>query len=187
MITPPRGVGMLFGRRSLDTHFVALEQQRENLLSDLDKLSGPQRSFHPSADSWSIPEVADHLMRVERSVLDAAAKPGVRRSGRRRDVVGLSLLWGMLKLGVRVRVPAPYLQPRPNVAVDELRREWDQVRRDWAEFLETLTRSRMSEVAFRHPIAGPVFYKDVLKFLERHFLHHRKQILRIKSAPGYPH
>jgi hypothetical protein len=171
---------------SLERQFDALERQREALESPLSLLTPAQVSFRPADDSWTIPEVVHHLAVTEHLILAAANKPDVRRSGRRANVMGSALLWAVLTLGVPVRVPIPPLSPRRDISLDDAHKEWIEVRQQWKRFLETLPRERLQEMAFRHPIAGPIRFSGVLKFLRRHCAHHVRQIDRIRMHPAFP-
>ena len=171
---------------SLERQFARLEQQRETLESALYLLTPAQLSFRPSADSWTIAEVVHHLAVTERLILAAANKPDVRRSGRRASVVGSALLWGVLALGVRVSVPIAPLSPRRDISLGDAHNEWIEMRQQWRGFLAALPQERLQEMAFRHPIAGPVPFSGVLKFLRRHCAHHLRQIDRIQSDPAFP-
>lgn len=171
---------------SLEQQFGTLERQREALESALSSLTPAQLSFRPADDSWTIPEVVHHLARTEHLILAAASKPNVRRSGRRANVMGRALLWGVLTLGVRVPVPIPPLSPRRDISLDEAHKEWIEARQHWQRFLEALPRERLQEMAFRHPIAGPVPFSGVLKFLRSHCAHHVQQIGRIERHPAFP-
>jgi hypothetical protein len=180
------GRGSTVRLSSLERQFDALEQQRERLQSQLSQLTPPQLSFRVSDDSWTIPEVVHHLALTERTILTAASKPDVRRTGRRAKVMGRALLWSVLTFGVRVSVPHPQLSPRRDISLNDAHKEWEDAREHLKRFLEALPRNRLQEMAFRHPIAGPIRYSGLLGFLGRHCAHHLRQIERIQSHPVFP-
>jgi hypothetical protein len=172
--------------RSLKQQFDTLEQQRQALESDLSLLTPAQLSFRPFDDSWTISEVVHHLAVTEHLIFAAATKPDVRRSGRRANVMGTALLWAVLMLGVRVRVPIPRLSPRRDISLDDAHKEWIEARQHWKRFLEALPQERLQEMAFRHPIAGPIRFAGVPRFLRRHCAHHLRQIDRIQTHSAFP-
>jgi hypothetical protein len=171
---------------SLERQFDALEQQRKRLRSQLSHLTPPQLSFRVSDDSWTIPEVVHHLALTERTILAAASKPDVRRTGRRASVMGRALLWAVLTFGVRVNVPHQQLRPRRDISLGDAHKEWEDVRQPLKPFLEALPRNRLHEMAFRHPIAGPIRFSGLLRFLRRHCAHHLRQIERIRMHAAFP-
>jgi hypothetical protein len=171
---------------SLERQLDAIELQRRRLQSQLSHVTPAQLSFRPSDDSWTIPEIVHHLALTERAILAAATKPDVRRTGRRASVMGSALLWGVLTFGIRVRVPYQQLTPRRGISLSDAEREWEDARQHLKPLLEALPRNRLQEMAFRHPIAGPIRFSGLPRFLRRHCAHHLQQIERIQRHPDFP-
>lgn len=172
----------------LGRQFARLETRRAALATDLRALTREQTEHRATATGWTIPEVIDHLTRVDGAVLHAAQKPGVKRTGWKRNRRARLILWAVFGLGIRIQVPRPvqHVQPERGVTLDDSLRKWSDVRSGWREFLGTLAPEQLDHMANRHPIAGPFAYREVLTFLERHQEHHRKQIERIRRSPGFP-
>jgi hypothetical protein len=100
--------------------------------------------------------------------------------------MGRALLWGVLTFGVRVRIPHSQLSPRRDIALSHAAKEWEDTRQDLKPFLASLPQSRLQEMAFRHPIAGPIRFSGLPRFLRRHCAHHLRQIERIRVHPAFP-
>lgn len=168
----------------LAARFQQLERDREAAEAQLAGLTPAQRTFRVREDAWTIPEVVDHVVRVERSVLEGARKPGVQRTEWRPKRLKRLLVWAAFRLGVRIRVPqrVRHVTPERGVDLEEVRARWSVLREEWREFLSTVTPDQLGQLAVKHPIAGPFSYRDVLKFLEWHLRHHRRQIGRISRA-----
>lgn len=168
----------------LATRFHRLEQARAAAEAQLTALTPSQTAFRVRDDAWTVAEVVDHVVRVERSVLEGARKPGVRRTGWRPKPLRRLLTWATFGMGFRIKVPerVRHVTPERGADLDEVRARWNALRDEWREFLATVTADQLGQLAIKHPIAGPFSYRDVLKFLEWHLRHHRRQIERILRA-----
>lgn len=174
--------------RALDRQFAELEAQRLAVETVLDNLTPRQATYRIGDSSWTIPQVVDHVVRVERAVLAGARKPGVNRARWKRDLRKRILMWSVFTLGVRISVPrrVQHVAPDRDVTLDDARRSWIDVRTAWREFLETILPDQLGQLAIRHPLAGPFGYGEVLGFLNGHLRHHTRQIHRIRRSPGFP-
>lgn len=165
-----------------------MERRKRDIERLLDSMSPAQRDFRPSEDAWSVAQVVDHVIRVERAVLEGARKPGVNRA-MRINAAGQAKLFLVIGLGVRVRVPRKVGHVKADtkpIDVDDLRGRWTALRNEWREFVADFPGGRDGEMAVRHPIAGPLSYRQALWFLDGHLRHHMRQIKRIRAARGFP-
>lgn len=155
-------------------------------------LSERQLRFRPAVGSWSIAEVAQHLLHVEREVTKAAAKPGVERRGRKRtpkELMGYGVFLAIVHLHGRIRVPqkvAGRVTPATNPDAERVWVEWGETHADLACYLETVREENLREMAFKHPIMGPTSVSGMLSFFRKHFDHHMRQVGRIRRSPGFP-
>lgn len=51
--------------------FERLETQKQKVLTDVAGLSAAQLRFRPEPHRWSVPDVLDHLIKVEKALLEA--------------------------------------------------------------------------------------------------------------------
>lgn len=166
--------------------------RRASFEAETRALSDSQLRFRPAAGSWSIAEVAQHLLQVEREVTRAASKPGVERRGRSRTAkewIGLALFEAIVRLNVRIRVPqkvAGRVTPASDPDMTQLWMEWHEVHANLAHYLQTVREENLCEMAFRHPIMGPTRVVGMLPFLIKHFDHHMRQVRRIRASPAFP-
>lgn len=165
----------------LGSSFQRLEQSRSEIEAQISGFTPAQLSFRQQDGAWTIAEVLDHVVRVERTVLEGARKPGVQRAAWRPRRFRRVVTWLVFRVGLRIKIPERVKQVRPQAGADphEVRARWGFLRAEWREFLSTLTADQLGHLAIKHPIAGPFSYRDVLKFLEWHLRHHRRQIGRI--------
>ena len=168
----------------LRTRFNGLERAREATEAQLSALTPAQVAFRVHDRAWTVGEVLDHVVRVERQVLEGARKPGVERTVWRKRPFRRVLTWLVFGLGVRIKVPerVRHVTPERGADLDQARAKWNDVRREWREFLSTVSPDQLGQLAIKHPLAGPFTYRDVLKFMEWHLRHHRRQIGRITRA-----
>lgn len=167
-------------------------RRRSTFESQTRALSEAQLRFRPAEGSWSIAEVAHHLLHVEREVVKAASKPGVERHGRRRTAkewLGYLAFLTVFHLHGRIKVPgkvAGRVTPAADPDMEQLWREWSEVHGNLASHLETIRDEDLGQMAFKHPIMGPTSVKGVLPFFRQHFDHHMRQVRRIRAAPAFP-
>lgn len=169
-----------------------LDARHSAFEADTRSLSEAQLRFRPTANSWSIAEVAHHLLQVEREVVKAASKSGVERRGRKRSPAnwaGYVAFLAVVHLHARVRVPravADRVTPAADPEMDRIWSEWSDVRARLRQYLETVGEANLREMAFMHPIIGPTMTKGMVPFLLKHFSHHMRQVERIRWSPGFP-
>ena len=168
----------------LDTRFAGLERARAATEAQLAALTPAQTAFRAHEAAWNVAEVVDHVVRVERQVLEGARKPNVQRTAWRRRRFRRLLAWLVFAMGVRIRVPerVKHVTPERDADLETALARWSAVRTEWRDFLSTITPGQLDLLAIKHPLAGPFTYRDVLTFLEWHLRHHRKQIGRITRA-----
>lgn len=176
----------------LRAQFDAIVARRKRFEAETQALSEAELRFRPAEGAWSIAEVAQHLLHVEREVAKAALKPGVERRGRRRtprEWAGFVVFLAVVKLNFRIRVPqkvAGRVTPATNPDINALWPEWREVHEDLARHFETMREENLGEMAFRHPIVGPTSVRGLLPFLLQHFDHHMRQVRRIRRSAGFP-
>jgi len=163
----------------------ALERRRDLLLAELGALP-PEELAHRSAPGvWTLAEVAQHLMLVERGtarILAARAdKPPIPR-GRLDPLrrLGMRIILGR----IRFKAPMPQILPEPGMTLPEVREEWDRVRASLRTTLAHVTAARLDRPIFKHPLAGVMSVPETLDFLARHHDHHLRQVARLKRARG---
>lgn len=177
---------------ALRTGFDTLSRKRTSFEAQTRALSEVQLRFRPDEGSWSIAEVAHHLLHVEREITRAASKPGVERRRRRRTArewVGYLIFLAVVHLHARIKVPekvAKLVTPSANPDMDQLWLDWTDLHAKLAGYLETVREDDLELMAFRHPIMGPTSVKGMLSFFLSHFDHHMRQVRRIRRSPDFP-
>lgn len=174
---------MLLG---IEQQLNALERQRLTLLRHVGRYSATQQSFRPTAESWSMADVVQHLVLVEDAVVPQLLAAAGGRAPRLATRLRYVLMLALFGTGARIKAPVAAIVPREHVPLDELRERWDATRARLRLHLEALSPERSAVTAFRHPRVGWLTTPQTLGFLGAHVRHHQRQIGRIERAPGFP-
>lgn len=157
------------------------------MLGQLDPLTDHQLTFQCEPDSWSLLQVAQHVLSAEqRSVgvlLEQDGRPNDRRTLRQR--VFYVLVWVVMKTGLKVKNPTR-VNPDDTLTLEEIRTQWSELRGRLKAHLQPLETADLGRAAFKHPISGPFDLEEGLLFLDRHTRHHLKQLERIQGHARFP-
>jgi hypothetical protein len=175
----------------LEKPFNAFEEQRVGLLSKLSALSKEQLHFKPAPDSWSIVETLHHLylselgtyqyMRKKMQVIENLPFSGYKHA------IKMFLLKMFLRSDKKFKVPGnARVHPTGDVSLGDLTEQWNHLRDNLAQLLDTFDVKSARKLVFRHPVIGYINVHQTLEFLQEHFNHHLKQLERIKKHPAFP-
>ena len=155
------------------------------LLTPLKALDASQASIKPEPDCWSLLQVAQHLLLVEKRILKSAMEenPDYPQLGLWDDlrISGFGLL---LLTPIKVKVPVPEVLPQENIEHDVLLEQWKVTQQGWHTLLDKTKSLEVSSktAILRHPIAGWMNLTHCLSFMHRHFQHHIPQIRRVLAG-----
>ena len=175
----------------LEKPFHAFEEQRVNLLNELGELTKEQLHFKPSPDNWSITETLQHLFLSEQGTHLYMGKKlqnveDLPKSGFKNAYRVFLLKW-FLRSNKKFKVPPrANVAPSGDVSFGDLTEQWNQLRKDFAEQLNTFDVESAKKLTFKHPRIGYINAHQVLVFLQEHFNHHMKQLDRIKADSNFP-
>jgi hypothetical protein len=85
-----------------------------------------------------------------------------------------------------VRVPVPAITPAGDDPLPRLTERWTDARSRLHDHLLQLDDAGLAVPLLRHPVAGPLSAPQGLEFLALHLAHHRRQLDRIRTSPGFP-
>jgi hypothetical protein len=167
----------------LETKLVALTQARLNFQKEFAHLSAEQCAKQP-VDGWSIGQVIQHIMFSEGGTLGYMKKKS--SSGwETLDVTGEEQVQNGMALNTRLqtneRYKAPAVLPEPenNIPIADALANWDRLRSDLVDFLESIEEVHFNKLVFRQPAAGMLNVIQTLDFLTNHLNHHIPQVQRI--------
>ena len=162
-----------------------LAQTRDALVAEAGALTAEQWLFKPSSDRWSIAEVLEHLVIVERRVqqrisdmLKPDADPGPPSQTADQYIID--------QVPLRTRkVQAPELiQPTGAWSGPEALKQFLVVRQSTIELLASQTRLR--GWTFSHPIYGPWDGYQWILAAAAHTARHTNQIRELKADAMFP-
>ena len=167
----------------LQTRFDAITQRRSALLDHLRGLDAARLRYRPTPAAWSLLQVAQHLVLLERLVLKSALRDpraGVQR--RWWHAIGARMVAFVFRHGFRVPAPTRQVVPAGETSLDETARQWEELHAELAAFLESATPERAKALGFRHPVSGPQDLYGALDFIAQHHDHHLRQVARLQAA-----
>lgn len=177
---------------SLRSQLDAVVARRSNFEAHVRGMSEAQLRFRPARGSWSVGEVAEHLLHVEREIVKASTRPDVQRRGQRRTPKQWLLTKGFRAVtlfNIRIKIPekvAGLVTPGSTPDMAAIWKEWREMHEQLERFLDTLGPADVDDMAFRHPVMGPTSIGGILPFFINHFDHHMRQVRRIRAAAGFP-
>jgi uncharacterized damage-inducible protein DinB len=159
-----------------------METARFRILQLAEPLPEPRALLSPGPGEWSVVQVVEHMVTVDRMVLKFVqkqlARPDLRPAG-----VGTWMRATLVTLALRYRrkIKAPAVLPPPTGtrSLAEWRDEWEASRRQWRETLETVPEKLRRKELFKHPLAGYLTLGQTLDFITEHTLHHVPQVKRL--------
>ena len=173
----------------LRSRFDQLEQRRAKFLQELAERPSEQLRYSPSAESWSLLQIAEHLKLVEEGLVVRwlVEQPGERLRRRlHHRIVYAGVMTLVFRLGMRVRMPGPGVAPDAPPSLAEVARRWTELRARLANELNALSESSAEGRFVRHPVLGPLDASGALRFLRVHFDHHMRQVQRVVCHSGFP-
>ncbi len=161
--------------------YESLIKKHEDLLQQLDSLSGEVISFKAGPDKWSIVEVIEHLVLVEIDFFQqlstnfgaSTLDPKSRTPEKYQTVIKV------MTRDIPVDVPDKRMEPQGCLTLDELLNQWLDVRKKLQRLLSETKSDNRDEPVYRHPYGGPLDIGESLNFIDVHFDNHMRQIDRI--------
>lgn len=153
----------------------ALEAHRLAFVAHLDALAPEVVHAAPAPSAWSLAQLAEHLVKIDRGLRLGGPEAGPIRTVRSR--AGRLALQGVLSLPVRIPAPPSARGVMPSAAPSwvVVREAWAALRVDWQT---KLPRAAPAAVAYEHPLVGRLRLDDALAFLLAHHRHHDAQVWR---------
>ena len=161
-----------------------IDSQRATLLATVAALSPEHQRWRAQPTAWSAVEVVEHLVLAEQVVLgDLNVTEGrIEYSSDASDRIRSILVWLVLRIGLRVTVPATTMLPSGTASLAALREQWDAQHQALRRFVGNLDGTGLRRRLFRHPIAGPLDALQALRLLSAHLRTHERQLKRLLAA-----
>lgn len=162
-----------------------LDNDLNRLLEELRDYSDGQLNRSPGENRWSALQVMNHLLLAEqlslRSVKKRLQEPPVGIPSTNL-LSGLRRIWLGWFLSLPISIKAPDIvgsdKLKDNSTFWTVAREYRQTRIALRELLETMPETYHHKQLYRHPLAGAMGIAGMIHFFDRHFIRHRRQILK---------
>ena len=159
----------------------SLDDRRSALLEVLDALAPEALQARLQPGTWSVLEIAEHLVVAERVILQGLPVQTelVERPRSFQHRIKYPLVMLVLKLAIPVKVPSKRMLPVGQRALADLSDEWDQHLRWLRAFEADQGAGALRKPFFVHPVAGPITLLQALRMDLLHVQIHTRQITKI--------
>lgn len=171
--------------RYLENKFTEIEGLKENIFRNLKTFDPEILQNKVDEKTWSPVQILSHLIFSERaSVLYLKKKI---KAGDDLENAWISSRWRMYLLrkafngNRKFKAPEALANPE-NLTLQQAEEEWNRVRSDLRDFLQSYPQKYRRKAIFRHPVAGRITVEQMLEFFKIHMLHHKKQIEKILTT-----
>jgi hypothetical protein len=177
--------------KAIEKKFEVLEIQLEQLLEETATLSPDQFHFQPAADSWSISQVFQHLIKAEAATNTYIRKKILAGKSLKKSGIKAQVTSGLLRAVMR----SPFKFKAPNqVKIEsgtqkhftDQASEWRHQRGEMRAFLEDLDGQASQKLIFKHPSGIRMNAAQMVMWTGAHIGRHLKQIKRIRKNTGFP-
>ena len=171
---------------TIDRLAAKLMAKRAAFIQQIQGLSAEQLSFQPAPDNWSIVMVLEHLVMAEQEILERAEQvpEGVPQNRTFRDRIAFFITILVLRCGIPVSVVSDTMAPTGRASLDKLLSHWKENQQKLLQMTDTLYRDKYNKYRFRHPFAGPLSHRQVVRLAYEHLLSHLRQVQRNLAAMG---
>lgn len=155
------------------------------MLGEVSAWSAERQNFRATPETWSAVCLLDHLVKVDRGVLgNIRHHLPAGRPVKFKNVWRGALVFGVLALPTRVKMPtgAGPIGPDQSVQLQTVTAQWNEVRSQLSELLNSLQPEQFRSGLFRHPLSGWMNIPCTMQFLYAHMFHHKYQLARIRRA-----
>jgi len=169
---------------SYRSKFLGIETELNKLFESLSGIPFDVLDKSPAPGAWSVMEVMQHMMVVEKNSLAYVKKktsfPASLLNARFNGFFNNLKLYIFLYLPVKVKAPPVVNESQfeQDLSFEELMENWRATRVELMDFLEAVPEEWHNKLAYRHTFAGRLTLDGMLIFFKEHFARHIKQINR---------
>ena len=164
----------------LHQRFERLEIMRQKIFIAVRESPPEYLNYNPPG-KWNMLEILTHLLTAEHLSMNYIKKKslGINEAGDSGvfESVKFLLLRISQRLPLKYKAPTYVIENTPNaLSLDEIERQWDTLRNELRNFLESFDERNLQKKIYRHPVAGRLNIIQALKFFYEHIHHHKPQI-----------
>lgn len=170
--------------------FELLEIERSKILTRVAEVPTDYLN-HCLPGKWSILQILAHVVTSEQLSVSYIKKKslGILMAGDSGilEEIKFAFLKASQRLPLRYKAPVHVQNNTPVcLSLDEVAIQWNDVRTDLKNFLESFEQENLRKKIYRHPVAGRLKILQALGFLYEHILHHKPQIDRLLNPAFKP-
>jgi len=177
-------------RKKIEDKIEVIEALKNDVISNLNKLTPSQLSFKPNNNKWSLVQVIEHLTLAETSSLNYVNKkildPTVLLDNTFTSKFRAWLLKIFFTSPIKVKRRPVMVSPTDSPDYQNVLLRWDIARKALKQFIDEQSDEILDKLIYKHPFAGRLNAYQMLCFFENHIKHHQKQMNRIKNHKNYP-
>ena len=161
-----------------------LDAEREGLLAAVQRVPAELRDRRPAAMRWSIAEVLEHLVTIERGIAKLIATRGRQPSppGAPAPVpLDAERVAKLRNRGERVEAPER-VRPTGTVAAADALAALSEARAALRQALLDADPASLEHYTHAHAVLGPLCLRDWAQFVAHHEARHAAQVLEIAEA-----
>ena len=168
----------------LDLQLKSLDKKLNTLFKELKVYNEDQLNRKPKEGAWSVIQVLHHLLMSENGSLKYVKKklsfnPELKKAGIKSGFREMVL---NTYLGSPLKRKAPEAISGDNLPSHETFWKtvqlWKKHRIELREFIENVDEELLNKEVYKHPFVGRISISGMLRFFDRHFDRHNKQIKR---------
>jgi hypothetical protein len=161
-----------------------LDTELAGLRGAIEAVPAMRRDERPAPDRWSVAEVLEHLVMVERAVLKACARQlaAAREAGLAEETDATSIVQAMPPDRVanrERRLVAPDMLHPKGITATEAWTQLEATRAQFRHFVVSCDGLALGQIAFAHPTLGTLNLYQWLLFAAGHHARHAAQIREI--------
>jgi len=134
-------------------------------------------------DEWSLIEVIEHLVAVEKALLMMmmrASQPMPERDDEANKK--FNKYSEILRNGTKYEVPNAAVLPARQTELHQLLADWEKTQSKLASMIESGKIPSDKFMVFDHPVFGPMNAHESIHFLADHLVYHRKRIEELMAV-----
>ncbi len=166
-----------------EQRFQQLEDKRRQLTDELLSLDEAVLTLPEKEGAWSVLQCLHHLYITEwgtdKYIRKKTQKPETIPPVDLMTKVKLQVVKVTFASPIKFKAPMRLPQAPTDITLPQLTTDWDEVRGNLHELMETLPDDLQQKGLFRHPLAGRISMSQTLNFFDFHFDRHLGQVRRI--------
>ena len=164
-----------------------LEETRQAFLQSIANVSEAQWTYKPSATTWSVAEVAEHIAISEETLLGLITTQMIKGPAPKagEGITDEKLIAGLADRTQKAQAPEMLRPVNKWPTREALVKAFNDSRDKTIAWVKTTPEDLRAHVA-PHPAFGPLDAHQWVLLVAGHSLRHTAQINEVKGAPGYP-